>query len=375
MHPPVKKDDRSRWPFAPRLPRPAYRCGAAWAPSACAGMAHPVPPVFQSVPMLEVEKSRPPERAIACCSATRLPPAGGGWPLRRRPQWGRQDQPAAFWSLAGLARGQRDPLARHSIRRARARPSRRTAHPRPCRRAQRPAQPAGEPALRLPAAGDAVDEDDCVQACSASASPTSSTCRRACCRRANVAASAGGLFLSANRPAVGAGRALHRARRACGRRSRRHLCPALRRWRHGDADHAPGRPFARPPEVLDVGSSHAEHLPRRAAARPAAGLRGRADVLVTLAFFIIVPVPLRRRRRTQPAARDCPWRVVGRGAARLPAVAALPVRAGTTATELSSNLLLSREPAALWVMAKVLAFWLSTGLPVIAVAPAMGPAA
>ena len=35
------------------------------------------------------------------------------------------------------------------------------------------------------------------------------------------------------------------------------------------------------------------------------------------------------------------------------------------------QLLLSSEPAALWVMAKVLAFWLSTGLPVVAVAPAM----
>ena len=35
------------------------------------------------------------------------------------------------------------------------------------------------------------------------------------------------------------------------------------------------------------------------------------------------------------------------------------------------QLLLSREPAALWVMAKVLAFWISTGLPVIAIAPAM----
>ena len=38
---------------------------------------------------------------------------------------------------------------------------------------------------------------------------------------------------------------------------------------------------------------------------------------------------------------------------------------------LTSQLLLSREPAALWVMAKVLAFWISTGLPVIAIAPAM----
>ena len=36
------------------------------------------------------------------------------------------------------------------------------------------------------------------------------------------------------------------------------------------------------------------------------------------------------------------------------------------------QLLLFSEPAALWVMAKVLAFWLSTGLPVVAVAPAMG---
>ena len=100
--------------------------------------------------------------------------------------------------------------------------------------------------------------------------------------------------------------------------------------------------------------------------------RGRADVLVTLAFFIIVVCLFPFGVGAEPNL----LRAIAPGvlwvAALLACLLALHrLIAQDYADGTLEQLLLSREPAALWVMAKGLAFWISTGLPVIAIAPAM----
>ena len=100
--------------------------------------------------------------------------------------------------------------------------------------------------------------------------------------------------------------------------------------------------------------------------------RGRADVLVTLAFFIIVVCLFPFGVGAEPNL----LRAIAPGVRWVAALLACLLSlhrlfAQDYADGTLEQLLLSREPAALWVMAKVLAFWISTGLPVIAIAPAM----
>ncbi|AVR87213.1 heme exporter protein CcmB [Thauera aromatica] len=100
--------------------------------------------------------------------------------------------------------------------------------------------------------------------------------------------------------------------------------------------------------------------------------RGRADVLVTLAFFIIVVCLFPFGVGAEPNQ----LRAIAPGVLWVAALLACLLSlhrlfAQDYVDGTLEQLLLSREPAALWVTAKVLAFWLSTGLPVVAVAPAM----
>ena len=100
--------------------------------------------------------------------------------------------------------------------------------------------------------------------------------------------------------------------------------------------------------------------------------RGRADVLVTLAFFIIVVCLFPFGVGAEPNLLRASAPGVLWVAALLACLLSLHrLFAQDYADGTLEQLLLSREPAALWVMAKVLAFWISTGLPVIAIAPAM----
>ncbi|MBS0511101.1 MAG: heme exporter protein CcmB [Proteobacteria bacterium] len=101
--------------------------------------------------------------------------------------------------------------------------------------------------------------------------------------------------------------------------------------------------------------------------------RGRADVLVTLAFFVIVvclfPFGV--------GAEANLLRTIAPGvlwvAALLASLLSLHrLFAQDHADGTLEQLLLSSEPAVLWVTAKVLAFWLTTGLPVVVVAPVLG---
>lgn len=100
--------------------------------------------------------------------------------------------------------------------------------------------------------------------------------------------------------------------------------------------------------------------------------RGRADVLVTLAFFVIVVFLFPFGIGAEPNL----LRAIAPGVLWVAALLACLLSlhrlfAQDHADGTLEHLLLSSEPAVLWVIAKVLAFWLSTGLPVIAVAPAM----
>lgn len=200
------------------------------------------------------------------------------------------------------------------------------------------------------AAGDAVDAEDCVQALQRI-----------------------GLADQLDLPAR-VRRALHRARRACGRRSRRHALAALRRGRHGDAHHPPGRALRAPARgarrrSLRMLSTFLAVLRRDLLL----AWRGRADVLVTLAFFIIVVCLFPFGVGAEPNQ----LRAIAPGVLWVAALLACLLSLHRLFAQDYSDgtleqLLLSSEPAALWVMAKVLAFWLSTGLPVVAVAPAMG---
>jgi len=100
--------------------------------------------------------------------------------------------------------------------------------------------------------------------------------------------------------------------------------------------------------------------------------RGRADVLVTLAFFVIVVCLFPFGVGAEPNQ----LRAIAPGVLWVAALLACLLSlhrlfAQDYVDGTLEQLLLSREPAALWVMAKVLAFWVSTGLPVVAVAPGM----
>lgn len=100
--------------------------------------------------------------------------------------------------------------------------------------------------------------------------------------------------------------------------------------------------------------------------------RGRADVLVTLAFFVIVVCLFPFGVGAEPNQ----LRAIAPGvlwvAALLASLLSLHrLFAQDHADGSLEQLLLSSEPAEVWVLAKVLAFWLSTGLPLVAVAPTL----
>ena len=100
--------------------------------------------------------------------------------------------------------------------------------------------------------------------------------------------------------------------------------------------------------------------------------RGRADVLVTLAFFVIVVCLFPFGVGAEPNL----LRAIAPGVLWVAALLACLLSLHRLFAQDYSDgtleqLLLSSEPAALWVTAKVLAFWLSTGLPVVVVAPAL----
>jgi len=100
--------------------------------------------------------------------------------------------------------------------------------------------------------------------------------------------------------------------------------------------------------------------------------RGRADVLVTIAFFVVVvslfPFGI--------GAEVNQLRAIGPGvlwvAALLSTLLSLHrLFARDHADGTLEQLLLSPDPAALWVMAKIVAHWIVTGLPLVIVAPAL----
>ena len=100
--------------------------------------------------------------------------------------------------------------------------------------------------------------------------------------------------------------------------------------------------------------------------------RGRADVLVTLAFFVLVVClfPFGMGPETNQLRAIAPgvlW-----VAALLSTLLSLNrLFAQDHADGTLEQLLLSPEPTALWVLAKIVAHWLVTGLPLVLVAPAL----
>jgi heme exporter protein B len=101
--------------------------------------------------------------------------------------------------------------------------------------------------------------------------------------------------------------------------------------------------------------------------------RGRADVMVTLAFFVIVVCLFPFGVGAEPNL----LRAIAPGVLWVAALLACLLSlhrlfAQDYADGTLEQLLLSSEPAVLWVLAKILAFWLTTGLPVVVVAPGLG---
>lgn len=100
--------------------------------------------------------------------------------------------------------------------------------------------------------------------------------------------------------------------------------------------------------------------------------RGRADVLVTLAFFVIVVCLFPFGVGAEPNQ----LRAIAPGvvwvAALLSCLLSLHrIFAQDHVDGTLEQLLLSSEAAVLWVTAKIVAFWLTTGLPVVLVAPGL----
>lgn len=100
--------------------------------------------------------------------------------------------------------------------------------------------------------------------------------------------------------------------------------------------------------------------------------RGRADVLVTLAFFVVVVClfPFGVGAETNQLRAIAPgvlW-----VAALLSTLLSLHrLFAQDYADGTLEQLLLSPEPTALWVTAKIVAHWIVTGLPLVVVAPGL----
>ncbi|MEN9491053.1 MAG: heme exporter protein CcmB [Pseudomonadota bacterium] len=101
--------------------------------------------------------------------------------------------------------------------------------------------------------------------------------------------------------------------------------------------------------------------------------RGRADLLVALTFFVIVASLFPFGVGAEPNQ----LRAIGPGvvwvAALLASLLALPrMFSQDFDSGVLEQLLLSPEPAVLWVGAKILAHWLATGLPLVLISPLLG---
>lgn len=101
--------------------------------------------------------------------------------------------------------------------------------------------------------------------------------------------------------------------------------------------------------------------------------RARADLLVALSFFLIVASLFPFGIGADPVQ----LRVIGPGvvwvAALLAVLLALPrLFEKDHESGVLEQLLLSPEPAVLWVAAKIVAHWLSTGLPLVLLSPLLG---
>lgn len=101
--------------------------------------------------------------------------------------------------------------------------------------------------------------------------------------------------------------------------------------------------------------------------------RARADLLVALSFFVIVAslFPFGVGSEAEQL------RAIGPGvvwvAALLASLLALPrLFAQDFDSGVLEQLLLSPEPSVIWVSAKILAHWLTTGLPLVLIAPLLG---
>jgi len=101
--------------------------------------------------------------------------------------------------------------------------------------------------------------------------------------------------------------------------------------------------------------------------------RGRADLLIALAFFVIVASLFPFGVGAEPNQ----LRAIGPGvvwvAALLASLLALPRMFSLDFDSgVLEQLLLSPEPGVLWVAAKIAAHWLATGLPLVLISPLLG---
>ena len=100
--------------------------------------------------------------------------------------------------------------------------------------------------------------------------------------------------------------------------------------------------------------------------------RSRADLLVALSFFVIVASLFPFGVGAEPNQ----LRAIGPGvvwvAALLATLLALPrMFSQDHESGVLEQLILSQEPGVVWVAAKILAHWLSTGLPLVVVSPVL----
>lgn len=101
--------------------------------------------------------------------------------------------------------------------------------------------------------------------------------------------------------------------------------------------------------------------------------RGRSDLLVTLAFFVITASIFPFGVGAEPnQLRAIAPGVLWVGALLSTLLSLHRLFAQDHADGSLEQLLLSPEPAVLWVLAKTLAYWLTTSLPLVMAAPGLG---
>jgi heme exporter protein B len=101
--------------------------------------------------------------------------------------------------------------------------------------------------------------------------------------------------------------------------------------------------------------------------------RSRADLLVALSFFVIVASLFPFGVGADPNQLHAIGPGVVWVAALLATLLALPrMFSQDFDSGVLEQLLLSTEPPVLWVLAKILAHWLTTGIPLVIIAPLLG---